>query len=191
MRATFLTQPETLDLLVKMTCEVLRVLRLANGGQGLTVLGIVACTRSRKCTAGQRGVLFSHKYIASSDIETAISREENGPRERVMTRWATASEWPPLLLVSFLASISKQSWQMQMRNISGISQTSHTLPGQLRARCRGRSLANGMRGPLWERPVESTRLPAPLHPPDAPASGTLAPKLEGVSLTPQWLVGPT
>lgn len=147
MRATFLTQPETLDLLVKMTCEVLRVLRLASGGQGLTVLGIVACTRSRKCTAGQRGVLFSHKYIASSDIETAISREENGPRERVMTRWATASEWPPLLLVScidFQTELANAN-EKHIRHFPDIPHTPRAAPSQMQGQKSGKRNA---RSPL-------------------------------------------
>lgn len=106
MGATFLVQPDILDHVIKTELKALRSLRLANGDEGLTVLGTVAYTCSRKKkTTEQRWFLFSHKYITLFDIKTVISKEKNGLWERVITHWATESL--PLLFVSLLASISK------------------------------------------------------------------------------------
>lgn len=47
---------------------------------------------------------------------------------------------------------------MQITNILGISYTSHTLAGQLRVKCRDKSLANKMWDYLSQQPIESTKL---------------------------------
>lgn len=124
----FLAPPGILDHLLKRKLKVLSVLGTANSGKGLTRTGIRGLTYSKKEVTGQRRFLFSQKQIPWLHIQMAISKEKEGLRERVIAHWVTSEL--PLLSVSPLAVISKWSGQVQMTDTSGISQTSHTFPGQ-------------------------------------------------------------